>query len=342
MGDQIPTVKLAAVQAAPVWLDREASVEKACVLIAEAAANGAQLIGFPEGFLPGFPDWYNWYMPRSPQSLRFAKELIKNAIEVPGPATEALCAAAGSAGVHVVIGINEREPGALGSLYNAQLFIGPDGAIMGVHRKLVPTLTERLIHAYSDGSSVRTYDTPHGAIGGLICGENTNSLARFALLAQQERIHIASWPAFVLPNRNNFDAIDIRVRYHAFEGRVFVVSAAGVLNDDCLDALELDDAQRADLACRGGHSGILGPSGQYIAGPADDCEQILYADADLEKIIEGKLSHDLTGHYNRFDVFTLLMKSVPREALRREPALEETETAEQDSGLVRLSQAGRR
>lgn len=347
MGDQIPTVKLAAVQAAPVWLDREATVDKACALIDEAGREGAEVIGFPEGFLPGFPDWFNWYMPRSPQTTRFSTELIKNAIEVPSPATEAVCEAARRARAYVVIGINEREPKAMGSLYNAQLFIGPDGGILGVHRKLVPTLTERLIHAYSDGSSVRTYDTPHGAIGGLICGENTNSLARFALLAQNERIHVASWPAFVLRDRNNFDAVDIRVRYHALEGRIFVISAAGVLTDDCLDAMELNDEHRATIGCRGGHSGILGPSGQYIAGPADDTEQIIYADADMEKIIEGKLSHDLTGHYNRFDIFTLMMKSVPREALHREPALEEAgagiEHPEAETpGLVKLHQGGGR
>jgi aliphatic nitrilase len=345
MGDRIPTARLAAVQAAPVWLDREASVDKACGLIEEAGRNGAQIIGFPEGFLPGFPDWYHWYMPRAPQSIRFAKELIKNAVEVPSAATEALCAAAKRANAHVVIGINEREPNALGSLYNAQLFIGPDGGILGVHRKLVPTLTERLIHSYSDGSSVRTYETPNGAIGGLICGENTNSLARFALLAQNERIHVASWPAFVLGNRNSFDSIDIRVRYHAFEGRVFVISAAGILDDACLDAMELDDEQRATFSCRGGHSGILGPTGQYIAGPADDTEQILYADADMEKIIEGKLSHDLTGHYNRFDVFTLLMKDVPREPLRREAGVDDADSDQADTehtGLVQLHSPARR
>ncbi len=343
MGDKIPTVKLAAVQAAPVWLDRDATVAKACALIEEAADNGAELIGFPEGFLPAFPDWYHFYMPRAPQSLRFAKQLVKNAIEVPSPATEALCAAARRAHAHVVIGMNEREPGAMGSLYNAQLFISPAGEILGVHRKLVPTLTERLIHSYSDGSSVRTYETPFGAIGGLICGENTNSLARFALLAQAERIHIASWPGFTqgTQERSNFEGMDIRMRYHAFEGRVFIISAAGILDDACLEAMELSDEQKATMTSRGGHSGILGPDGRYIVGPADDTEQILYADADLEKIIEGKLSHDLTGHYNRFDIFTLVMKTVPREALRREPAARETgaesEPAAADTpGLVKL------
>lgn len=339
MGDVYPDVRVAAVQAAPVWLNREATVDKTCRLIEEAGRNGAQVVAFPEGFLPGYPDWFHWYMPRSPESIRFSKELIKNAIEVPSPATEALCAAARRAGTYAVIGMNEREPKAMGSLYNALLFISPEGWILGVHRKIVPTVAERIIHSYGDGSSIRTYDTPYGAIGGLICGENTNSLARFALLAQHERIHIASWPAFASTHqRTAFDSMDIRVRYHAFEGRIFVISAATVLTDDYIKALGLSEEQKAAIAFRGGHSGILGPGGKYIAGPADDTEQILYADADMDRVVEGKLIHDLTGHYNRFDVFTLLMKRVPRQALRIEEAEQgaEQHEATPEQGLVKV------
>lgn len=340
MGDSYPQVRLAAVQAAAVWLDRDATTQKACRLIEEAADNGAKLIGFPEGFIPGFPNWYHWNLPRSPKTLASNKALFKNAVEVPGPVVDAIGAAARRTRTHVVIGVNERDPGTMGTLYNSQLFFGPDGALLGVHRKLVPTSTERLVHSPGDGSSIRTYDTPYGAIGGLICGENTNSLARFALLAQHERFHVASWPPFFRGERN-FDAIDIRVRYHAFEGRVFVISACGILDDACLDAMGLSDTERQALACRGGHSGILGPDGSYLAGPADDTEQILYADADLDKIIEGKLSHDLTGHYNRFDVFTLHVRPSPRKALQvsgmaealQAPGTTETE-AEDDGALA--------
>lgn len=325
MGDVYPKVRLAAIQAAPVYLNREATVAKACRLIEEAGRQGAHIIGFPEGYLPGFPDWFNWYMPRSPESIRFSRELIKNAIEVPSPATDALCQAARRAGAFVIIGMNERDPHTMGSIYNSLLFLSPEGKILGVHRKVMPTLTERLIHYSGDGSSIRVYDTPHGGIGGLICGENTNSLARFALLAQHERIHIAAWPAFASSYQSSgHEGIDIRVRYHAFEGRVFVISAAAVLTDEYQEALGLSKEQRAAISVRGGHSGIVGPTGKYIAGPADDTEQILVADADLEQIIDGKLSHDLTGHYNRFDIFTLVMKQVPRQALvMQEPATAE-------------------
>jgi len=304
MGDQFPRVRLAAVQDAPVWLDREATVAKACRLIEAAADHGASIIGFPEGFVPGFPDWYWWHLALSPESQRFGKELFKNAVEVPGPATEALCAAARKARAYVVIGINERRAGTLGTLYNAQLFIGPEGDILGVHRKLMPTATERLVHAAGDGAGIQTYETPYGPLGGLICGENTSSLARFALLARNERIHVISWPAFPAGQRN-FETIDIRARYHAFEGRVFVINACGIFDDACLDAMKVSAEQRAAMNCRGGHSGIVGPSGSYIAGPVDDKPQIVYGDADMERAIEGKLLHDITGHYNRFDIFHL-------------------------------------
>jgi nitrilase len=172
------------------------------------------------------------------------------------------------------------------------------------------------VHAWGDGSSLRTYDTPAGPIGGLICGEHTNSFPRLALLLQGERIHVAAWPAFTAASASGPDGIDIRVRYHAFEGRVFVISAAGVLDDDTIERLGLDAGQRAMIVSRGGHSGIVGPQGRYLAGPAGEEETILYADADLGEIVAGKLKQDVTGHYNRFDLFTLEVRRSPREPLR--------------------------
>lgn len=309
-----PIVRLAAVQAAPVWLEREATIAKACALVEEASAQGAQVIGFPESFLPGYPHWYNWCLPLSRESVEFQMRLFKNAIDISTPVLDPLKSAARRAKAFVVIGASERLSGTMGTLYNSLLFIGPDGNLRGAHRKLVPTVFERLVHTSGDGSSLRTYETPHGAVGGLICGENTNSLARFALLAQQERIHVASWPAFTAGQRK-FNPIDIRARYHALEGRVFVISACGVLDDPTLDAMGLNAEQRGQLSSRGGHSGIIGPDGEYVVGPVDDSPQIVYADADYEKIIEGKLTHDVTGHYNRFDVFTLTLRTSGGKAL---------------------------
>jgi aliphatic nitrilase len=309
-------VRLAAVQAAPVWLDRSGTIQKACRLIEEAADNGAQIVGFPETFIPCYPDWYHWLMPRSAQSLDFHKSLFKNAVEVPGPTVETIGAAARKTKTTVVIGVNEREPGTMGTLYNSLLFFGPDGSLLGVHRKLMPTFTERLVHQPGDGSSLVTYPTPFGRIGGLVCGENGNGLARYALLAQQERIHVAAWPAFAAAPRQ-IEGIHIRMRNMALEGQLFVISVCGVLTEACLDAMGLSDEQRKAVAQRGGGSGILGPDGNYMAGPADATEQILYADAGLDRIIDGKLNYDTIGHYNRFDVFTLNVRTAERRLLSR-------------------------
>lgn len=315
-GDHPATVRLAAVQAAPIYLDREATVRKACALIAEAGRGGADVIGFPEGFVPGHPSWSPYFLERSPQARRFARDLFENAVEVPGPVTDALGEAAAQAHAHVVIGINERVAGTLGTLYNSLLFLGPDGGVLGCHRKLTPTGSERLVHAPGDGTALRTYDTDFGPIGGLICGEHTNSLPRVALLLQGERVHVAAWPAFTHAAQSGPEGIDIRVRYHAYEGRIFVISAAAVMDDAAADRMGLSPEQRSNIISRGGHSGIVNPRGQYIAGPAGDEETILYADADLGEITNGKIGQDVTGHYNRFDLFTLELRPSPAQALR--------------------------
>ena len=314
MAEDNLTARLAAVQAAPVWLDREATARKACRLIEEAADNGARIIAFPESFIPCYLDWYHWFMPRSEQSLGFHKALFKNAVEVPGAIVDMIGAAARKTKTSVVIGVNERESGTMGTLYNSLLFFGPDGSLLGVHRKLLPTFTERLVHHPGDGSSMVTYPTPYGRIGGLICGENGNGLARYALFAQQERIHVASWPAFAAAQRQ-IDGIHIRMRNIALEGQVFVISACGVLTDACLDAMGLSQEQRDAIPMRGGGSGIVDPDGNYMVGPADVTEQILYADADIDRIIDRKLNYDTVGHYNRFDVFTLQVRTTERRAL---------------------------
>ena len=183
--------RAAACQAAPVFLDTEATVAKACGLIAEAAAAGARLIVFPEVFIPGYPYW-NWTMTPVQGSAWFER-LFRAAIDIPGPEVEALCSAARAAGAQVVIGVNERDPYSMGTLYNSLLFINATGELLGVHRKLVPTWAEKLTWAGGDGSSLRVYDTTTGRLGGLACGENTNTLARFALLAQGENVHCATY-----------------------------------------------------------------------------------------------------------------------------------------------------
>lgn len=177
MGDEFPTVGLAAVQAAPIRLDREATVKKACELIREAASLGARFIGFPENFIPGHPVWYYFYPATSQESMDFAVRLFKNSVEIPSAATDAICEVAAEAQAYVVMGLTERRADTTGTLFNTQLFIDPQGCIIGKHQKLVPTIGERLVHAGGAGDTQCTISTEYGPVSGLCCGENSNPLA---------------------------------------------------------------------------------------------------------------------------------------------------------------------
>ena len=189
----LPRSRVAAVQASPVFLDTARTVDKACALIAEAAGNGAQLVAFPEVFVSAYPYW-NWLMTPI-EGAEWHERLYRASLSIDGPEVAALCAAARDHGCTVVIGINERDPVSVGTLYNTNLIIGADGSLLGRHRKLVPTWAEKLTWAGGDGNSIRVYDTPVGPLGTLACGENTNTLARFALLSQGEQVHVANYIA---------------------------------------------------------------------------------------------------------------------------------------------------
>ncbi len=308
-----PQFRAAAVQAAPVFLDTDATIEKACRLIAEAAAGGAKLVVFPEVFVPGYPYW-NWTMTPVKGSAWFEK-LFRAAINVPGPEVDALRIAARDAGAHVVIGINERDPYSMGTLYNSLLFIDDAGEVIGVHRKLVPTWAEKLTWAGGDGSSLRVYETSIGRLGGLACGENTNTLARFSLLAQGENIHTANYIS--LPTApadyDMVEAIKVRAAAHSFEGKVFTVVACSAITPEIVDAVAHDDDSRAMLERKhSAFSGIFGPDGRLISEPLIDDEGIVFADIDLNKCIQPKQMHDIIGHYNRFDVFQLHVNRAPQ------------------------------
>jgi aliphatic nitrilase len=311
MGDQYPKIRAAAVQAASVFLDRDATVDKACQLIAEAAARGANLIVFPECFIPAHPYWF--FLHPAYECRPWMTELFKNAVEVPSPATDRIGRAAREASAYVVMGINERRPGTMGTLYNSQVFFGPTGEILGVHRKIVPTIMERLVHAGGDGSSLRVYPTPFGALGGLVCGENGNPLARYTLLAQGETVHAMSWPAyptgFSQPSR---EGAILRSRSAAFEGRVFVVSASGVFDETARASLCRTPEHERMITTAGGVSIICGPAGEILAQADPEKPEIIVADLDLEAIIPLKFNHDITGHYNRFDIFHLQVDRTAR------------------------------
>ncbi|MDZ4341157.1 MAG: carbon-nitrogen hydrolase family protein [Candidatus Binatia bacterium] len=302
------TLMVAAVQAAPVFLDRSASVDKACRLIAEAGGRGARIIGFPEGFIPAHPYWFHFEPAVNRRARQFGQELLRTAITVPGPEVDALCEAAREAEAYVVMGVCERSADASFTLYNSQLFITPKGVLAAKHQKLVPTHAERVVHA----PGLRRYalaciDTPWGGLGGLICGEHSNTLARFALIALKERFHVGSWPANFSAEgaRALFETKNINARAHSLEGNLVVINAAGVLNDQIKAMLCDGEGKAAMCGTNGGGSAIVGPGGDYLAGPLGGEEQILYGEVDLDAFDEKGLMRDITGHYQRADVFHL-------------------------------------
>jgi aliphatic nitrilase len=318
----LPRFKAAAVQAAPAFLDPAATVAKAAALIREAAENGAALVAFPEVFVAGYPYW-NWIVDPIAGSPWFER-LIRASVRVPGPEIDEVCAAAREAGVHVVIGVNERSPVSLGTLYNTLVFIGPDGEILGKHRKLVPTWAEKLTWAYGDGSTLKVYDTAIGPLGGLACGENTNTLARFTLLAQGELVHVASYIALPVapPDYDMAEAIKVRAAAHCFEGKVFTIVSCSTVSEEIIQAMEtlVPDARARLERKNSAFSGIIGPDGRVIGEPLIDDEGIVYADIDLARCIQPKQMHDIIGHYNRFDVFDLRVNATPLQPVRIDAA----------------------
>jgi nitrilase len=308
-----PKFKAAAVQAAPVFLDTDATVDKVCALVAEAAANGARLVAFPEVFVAGYPYW-SWVMNPIEGSAWFEK-LARSAIEIPGPEIRRIAQAARRHRIHVVVGVNERSPCGVGTLWNTLVTIGEDGRLLGRHRKLVPTWAEKLTWAPGDASALRVHDTPIGKLGALACGENTNTLARFALLAQGELVHVASYIALpVAPaDYDMAEAIRLRAAAHSFEGKLFTVVSCSTITPEIVDAVSASHPEARALLERrnSAFSGVIGPDGRVIGEPLIDAEGIVYAEIDLARCIQPRQMHDITGHYNRFDVFDLRVNRRP-------------------------------
>ncbi len=301
---------VAAVQATPVFLDREATIDKACALIAEAAAGGARLIVFPESFIPAYPDWV-WAVPAGQQAVHneLYAELLANAVEIPSASTQKLAQAARRAKAYVVMGLTERNTEASGgSLYNTLLYIDPQGEIMGKHRKLVPTGAERLVWAQGDGSTLQVFDTPLGKIGGLICWENYMPLARYAMYAWGTQIYVAAtW--------DRGEPWLSTLRHIAKEGRVFVIGCCiAERADDIPDRFEFKkrfyDADREWINV--GDSAIVNPDGEFIAGPVRLKEEVLYAEIDPRQMRGPRWLLDVAGHYGRPDVFQLTVNTEPR------------------------------
>ena len=301
---------LAAVQAAPVVLDRDATVDKACRLILEAGRGNARLVVFPEAFIPTYPDWV-WAVPPGKHGLlaKLYARLVDQAVSIPSPATDRLREAARAAGAYVVVGISERNAeGSNASLYNTLLYLSPRGDILGKHRKLVPTGGERLVWSHGDGSTLDVFDTDLGRLSGLICWENYMPLARYTLYAGGTQIYIAAtW--------DRGEPWLSTLRHIAAEGRVHVVGCGMPLRTrDLPDDLGLKpDYYPVDQDwINGGDSAVVGPDGNFIAGPLHEQEGILYAQVDLMRATGSKWMLDVAGHYGRPDVFSLSVRRDPR------------------------------
>jgi aliphatic nitrilase len=315
-----PAYKVAAAHVAPVFLDTDRSVEKACSVIEEAAGRGARLVAFPEAFLPGFPVWAALEAPIRTHEL--FKKLAASALALDGPELACIRQTARRKGVFVSIGFTEGTPASVGCLWNSNVLIGADGSLLNHHRKLVPTWYEKLVWANGDGRGLRVCGTELGRIGMLICGENTNPLARFALMAEGEQVHIASYPP-VWPTRppegpGNYDlaqAIRIRAGAHAFEAKVFNLVASSCVDQTLRHAIEAalgrEPLRILEQSPRG-MSVVLAPTGTPLGEPLCRDEGILYADIDLAQSVEPKQFHDVVGSYNRFDIFALSVNRSPR------------------------------
>lgn len=317
--------RIAAVQAASVFLDLERSVDKAIRLIEEAAAAGAHLAVFPEAFLPGYPLWVWFIPPGHTHPLRsLYAELHRNSITIPGPVTSRLAEVAGDCGIAVAMGVNERNSEASDStLFNTLLYLGPDGRLLGRHRKMVPTAGERMVWGRGDGSDLEVYALPFGKVGGLLCWENYMPLARYTLTAWGEQIHVA-------PTWDRGEPWTSTMRHVAKEGRTFVVSACQAFHLDLIpDRLPFKTRYLEGVEgwINPGSSLIVDPDGKIVAGPLEAEEGILYADVAPEQLIGPRWQLDTAGHYARPDVFEL------RYHRRVTPVLEVIE-APADGGAV--------
>lgn len=301
--------KIAAVQAAPVFMDMQASVEKACRLIDEAAQGGAKLAVFPEAFIPGYPDWI-WNVPAGQITLNqeLYKNLLEQSISIPSQEIDILCDAAKKAGIYVVIGVNERNVEASGgTLYNTLIYISPDGELLGKHQKLVPTAPERTIWAYGDPSTLNIYDTELGKIGGLICHENYMPLVRYYLYGQGVEIYFA-------PTYDEGETWRSTIRHIGREGRVFAVGCCMVLRKkDVIESLPQLESYYSEAGewINTGNSVITDPNGDILAGPLSKKEGILYADVNQEVTLGTRWNLDVAGHYARPDVFQLIVHKTP-------------------------------
>ena len=336
-----PTLRAAACHSSPIFLDAGKTTQKCIALIRQAAANGANLVVFPESYIPAFPIWSSDRAPT--QNHAFFQRMVEESVYVDGKEVMAIREVAKEIRTIVSVGISEKVRYSTATLFNTNLIIGSNGDLLVHHRKLMPTFFEKLTWSPGDGHGLRIADTEYGKIGALICGENTNPLARYALMAVGEQVHISCWPALWptrragpreveddssaipvadLPSYDNITANRTRAAAHCFEAKCFGILCAGHLSDEAIDKSmsemsESDAAVTLKGASRAA-SMFLDPTGKLhpsfiidengVHKPTDMLqydEGILYADLDLAACVEGKQYHDVVGGYQRFDVFDL-------------------------------------
>jgi nitrilase len=319
-------VRVAVVQAGSVPFDADACVDKAVRLIGEAAAGGAKVIVFPEAFITGYPKGLSYGLvvgARDPVGREEFRIYLEAAIEVPGPQTRRLGEAAAIHGVHVVMGVIERE---LGTCYCTVLFFGPDGRLLGKHRKLMPTALERMIWGFGDGSTLTAVETPYGRMGAVICWENYMPMLRMAMYAKNLALYCA-------PTADDRDTWLPSMQHVALEGRCFVLTACQFIRkSDFPSSVRVSLGDSPDAVLMRGGSAIVNPLGKVLAGPHFGGEAILAAELDLHDIGRGKFDFDVAGHYSRPDVFQLQVNETPMQAV----AVKSTKASEEVVPPVRV------